>query len=87
MLSKVQKRWNHFVKSKGILNLISIANMYHKLPSEILGLRDEYTSYCLNEACTYILGRLNDGETPVFRKEYKSFSDLYSQIGTTNRGE
>lgn len=54
-----------------------MSKQYHKTPSELLGIEDEYTGYCLNEACTYIQARMDSGENPQFRAKYKSFADLY----------
>ena len=54
-----------------------MSKQYSKLPSEILSIEDEYTSYCLNEACAYIHAKMEQGETPKFQKKYSSFSELY----------
>ena len=52
---------------------------YHKTPSELLNIvDDEYTSYCLNEACYYIDKMIENGNEPTFEKRYKSFTDLYN---------
>lgn len=42
------------MQSSDVVRLIVIANRYNKLPSEILNIQDEYTAFCLNEACAYI---------------------------------
>ena len=47
------------------------------MPSELLGIEDCYTAYCFDEACAYILSRLEKGEQPVFTKTYTSFADMY----------
>lgn len=52
---------------------------YKVLPSELLDIEDPYTSYCFNEACTYILARLEKGDNPTFKKKYKSFTDIYKK--------
>lgn len=57
-----------------------MSRLYQKTPSELLGLSDEYTSYCLNEACAYIISKIDNGEEPAFKKKYKSFTDLYAQL-------
>lgn len=54
-----------------------MSQMYQKTPSELLYLDDEYTSYCLNEACAYIRGKMDKQEIPKFKKKYKSFTELY----------
>ena len=56
-----------------------MSQLYHKTPSELVGIEDEYTGFCLNEACAYIQAKIENGEDPVFRLHYHSFSDLYSQ--------
>lgn len=56
-----------------------MAQMYQKLPSDILGVDDAYTAYCFNEACAYIRGMIDREEQPRFKKSYKSFSDIYKQ--------
>ena len=65
------------MKSKEVLNLISIANTYNQRPSTLAGDLDEYTAFCLDEACAFILNRVQNGGTPRFTKKYKSFKDLY----------
>lgn len=54
--------------------------MYQCRPSELLGNMDEYTAFCFDEACAYIISRIDDGEEPVFKKQYKSFKELYSKF-------
>lgn len=54
-----------------------MVKFYKKLPSELLGIEDCYTAYCFNEACTYIIARLEKGEEPTFNKKYNSFKDIY----------
>ena len=56
-----------------------MSSMYHKTPSELLGIIDDYTAYCLNEACAYIQIRIDNDETPVFHKTYRSFKDIYAE--------
>lgn len=51
--------------------------MYKRSPSNLLDITDPYTAYCLDEACAYIIKKLEAGEEPTFRKEFKSFADMY----------
>lgn len=44
-----------------------------------MNLQDEYTSYCFDEACAYIIVKMENDEEPQFTKAYKSFADLYSK--------
>lgn len=47
----------------------------------ILGLGDDpYTAFCLDEACAYILQKLDNGEEPMFKTHYSSFSQLYAKF-------
>lgn len=57
-----------------------MSKYYNKRPSEIVGIDDTYTAYCLDEACLYISKRLKNGETPKFKKNYSSFTDLYKSL-------
>lgn len=41
-----------------------MSQLYNKLPSELLNICDEYTAYCLNEACAYILTEMKNGKEP-----------------------
>ena len=41
-----------------------MARMYQERPSNILGIDDEYTSFCFDEACAYIMSKIDDGEKP-----------------------
>ena len=43
-----------------------MARMYQERPSNILGIDDEYTSFCFDEACTYIMSKIDNGENPKF---------------------
>lgn len=42
---------------------------------------DPYTAFCFDEACAWIQSRIDAGEEPHFKKEYKSFSALYRSLG------
>ena len=55
--------------------------IYKTKPSELLGIDDEYTAFCFDEACAYIVAQMRDGKEPRFRKKYKSMSDMYSSLG------
>lgn len=68
-----------FVGSKEILPLLAMVKRYNKLPSELMSIEDDYTAYCFNEACAFILGELEAGEEIHFKKQYNSFTQLYAQ--------
>jgi hypothetical protein len=36
------------------------------MPSEVLRIKDEYTSFCFDEACMYIIEKLENKEEPRF---------------------
>lgn len=63
------------------------------MPSEIIGIEDGYTSFCFNEACSFIIAKLESGEKPRYieyvdieteredLKHYSSFKELYKTYG------
>ena len=61
--------------------MLGLANVYKVRPSTFFGIEDAYTEYCFDEACAYIVGRMEKGEEPQFKntKQYKSFRELYAQ--------
>nr|DAL32593.1 MAG TPA_asm: hypothetical protein [Caudoviricetes sp.] len=59
---------------------MGVAQRYKRTPSEILGIDDPYTAYCLDEACALIAAKLDNKEEIYFPKEYTSFSDMYDSI-------
>lgn len=60
--------------------MLGLANIYKCRPSSFLGIEDAYTAFCFDEACAYISYMIETKEeTPTFRKEYKSFKDIYAQ--------
>ena len=50
------------MQSSDVVRVIAVAQRYNKLPSEILHIDDEYTAFCLDEACAYINMQLEKGE-------------------------
>jgi hypothetical protein len=62
--------------------------MYHQKPSSILGIEDEYTAFCLDEACCYIMNRVNNGDKIIHKVEKKNsngkkmtFKDMLKEKG------
>lgn len=51
-----------------------------------MGIEDEYTAFCFNEACAYIITRLKNKEKPIVRfdernkKVYSKPSDFYKKF-------
>lgn len=69
--------------------VLKLAEKYCKLPSEIIGIDDSYTSYCFDEACMFIQLNLEkkDGPKPIFKEDrvdenlhFSSMSDMYKHI-------
>ena len=56
--------------SKSILRVINQSIKYNKLPSEILRIEDEYTSFCFDEACMYISSQLQNEKEPKWNTIY-----------------
>lgn len=59
--------------------LLGMAKTHRCRPSSLLDIDDPYTAYCLDEACSYIVRQIQDGNEPTFRQKFKSFTDLYRQ--------
>lgn len=54
-------------------------------PSEIMEIKDSYTAFCFDEACSFIIQQIRDGKEPIMRVEndkivYKKPSDLYRRF-------
>lgn len=39
-----------------------------------------YSAFCFDEACAFILTKIEEGEEPIFKKKHKSFSDYYADL-------
>jgi hypothetical protein len=61
------------------MSIVGMSNLYKQRPSALFGIKDEYTAFCFDEACAYIIKQLENKKEPQFKAEYKSFSDIYSQ--------
>lgn len=59
--------------------MLGSANIYKVRPSSLLDIADPYTAFCFDEACAFIITQLEQGNEPRFKKEYKSFKDIYAQ--------
>lgn len=57
-----------------------MSKIYNCRPSQIVSLEDEYTSYCFDEACAFIISKMNDGEVPRFKVKTENFSDIYKNL-------
>ena len=71
--------------------MVLISKRFKVRPSEILEIEDAYTAYCFDEACIYILSKVEDGKEPNFKKfdkdgkvkvkNYKTASEMYKDMG------
>ena len=57
--------------SRKVIPILNQSRRFKKLPSEILRIKDEYTSYCFDEACEYILSQLDEEKKPTFLEDRK----------------
>lgn len=73
--------------SRKIESILMMSKLYKCRPSELMGRVDEYTAFCFDEACAYIIAKLQNDEKPrykewgVIEKHYKNFSDMYKEVG------
>ena len=51
------------------MRIINQALKFNRLPSEILRIDDEYTAFCFDEACLYIINQLENKKKPHFKDE------------------
>ena len=75
---------NPFVRTGEVLRVIGILGTldFPCRPSTLMGIEDNYTDFCFDEACAFIVKQLKDGKEPIMRIEndkivYKKPSDLY----------
>lgn len=53
---------------------------------------DPYTAFCFDEACAFIITKLEQKEEPLFddgpakKKVFKSFSELYGSLNLADEG-
>lgn len=46
------------------MRVINQAQKFNRLPSEIARIEDEYTAFCFDEACMYIITQLENEKIP-----------------------
>lgn len=81
------------MKSRRILGILAQAQRYKILPSQVIKVEDEYTAFCFDEACAFIMGKIDNKEEPNFnvfasenedakeiKKEYRNFGDYYKDL-------
>lgn len=59
------------------MSVLGLANTYKCRPSTLLDIYDPYTAFCFDEACAYIIQKIEKGEEPGFELKFKSFKDMY----------
>lgn len=69
-----------FVRTRRLLQLINMSNAYRCSPSQLLHVEEDYAAWCLDEACFFVKRKIDEGEEPLFKKAYKSFSDVYKDL-------
>ena len=45
------------------MTLIHLATQNRARPSELLGIEDDYTAYCLDETCLFMVNQARDGRS------------------------
>lgn len=62
-------------------------------PSEIMDIDDPYTAFCFDEACSYIIQRINEGDDPIIKEPKKETvtktkhlrpSEIFSKYSNSN---
>lgn len=49
-------------------------------PSQILNIEDEYTAYCFDEACSFIMFKIDNKEEPKYETHYATPSEMYKHL-------
>jgi hypothetical protein len=60
-----------------------MSKRYHQRPSQLLNLTNDYEAFCFDEACAYIMGKLEEKEQPKFKIDYSS-SNSYNNDDIIN---
>lgn len=88
MWTEVLKTSNPFVSNPKIESVLVIARQYNCLPSSVVGIEDNYTAFCFNEACSYIRQRMDNGDEPIYqideeqnKMNYSCASEFFKQYG------
>lgn len=57
-----------------------MSKRYNLRPSLLLNIEDEYTAFCFDEACAYVMARLDKGDEIIREKHYSTLSEMYDDI-------
>lgn len=68
------------MKTRRILQLVNMSEAYRCRPSDLLNVEEEYAAWCLDEACMFVRTKIDEGEEPVFKKNYTSFTSIYDDL-------
>lgn len=69
------------------MSILVMSKKFSKQPSEILGIENSYDAFCFDEACVYIMYKLESGceikyqEEAKEEKHYQKLSDMYKDFG------
>ena len=74
MSKEVRPLWPAFVGSENFFRVLQVCEQTGRAMSEILGLDDGYTAFCLDEAAVFARMRLKSGDRPVCRQGARSFA-------------
>lgn len=66
------------------MTLIHLATQNRARPSELLGIEDDYTAYCLDEACMFMVNMARGGKEPDFDRPARMSRNRKRE--TTNAG-
>ena len=64
------------MQSRALNRILNLARAQGRTPSEVLGLDDEYTAFCFDEACEYIVDRFKKGDEPQYEKKKKKVTSM-----------
>lgn len=63
------------------MSVLAMSKRFNQRPSSIIEVEDDYTAFCFDEACTFIMTQLENGKEIVREKHYSKLSDLYKDMG------
>ncbi|EQB3101460.1 hypothetical protein ACYIU4_002823 [Clostridium botulinum] len=70
------------------MSVISISKQYRQRPSEIIGLTNDYEAFCFDEACSYIISKIQDEDAPepkfMDEEKPKNNNDIIKWLNTNN---
>lgn len=66
------------------MTLIHLSTLNRTRPSELLGIDDPYTAYCLDETCLFMVNQARDGKNPDFDRPARMSRNRKRE--TTNTG-